>query len=97
MSLTPVPPQRGPSFREMMEYNGRVRSENESLVIQNDRLVEEIRQLKRDKEAQRVLIEVLKKRIRSLSSQASSSSASRSSQPSLTQARTKRFRHDGDH
>ena len=78
----PVPPNRGPSFRELMEDNRLTREENCDLIAQNDCLTAEIQQLRRDKAAQNVLISVLKKRIRMLSSQEPSSSASRSSHPS---------------
>ena len=70
----------GPSFRVMQYENGRMQKEMEALKEQNESLNKEVEKLTRDKAALSTLVEVLKKRIRSLQV-LEVTSASRSKRP----------------
>ena len=96
LGMQPIPPSKGPSFREMQNSYGEVwrernqaRLEVEELTATNKELVKEIEQLRRNLRAREILTEALKKRLDRVTS------ASRSSTSSAEQVPAKRPRPPG--
>ena len=78
--MQPIPPEKGPSFREMQQSYASVWKDRASLRCEVETLRGEVEQLKRSKEALRIYSETLKKRLSNLQSSIATS-ATRPSHP----------------